>query len=99
MKWMSGGSYNYICYTIENELYKRMHDVELDDLIKDIAELTHDLEWWVSGDTCEETYRKSVDRFKKKWFCGNRKERLKGYIDKEIERTKTELYQMLGVQG
>lgn len=96
---MSGGSYNYICYTIENELYGRMYDTELNDLIKDISELVHDLEWWISGDTNEEAYRTSVNRFKKKWFDGNRKERLKGYIDKELEKTKKELYKMLGVKG
>ena len=56
----------------------------------------HDLEWWISGDTNEEAYRNSVNRFKKKWFNGNRKERLKGYIDKELEKTKKELYKTIG---
>lgn len=41
---MSGGCKNYICYKIENELVGQMHDKELDDLMKDITELAHDLE-------------------------------------------------------
>ena len=40
---MSGGSHNYICWKIEEELVGRMHDAELDDLMNDIAELAHDL--------------------------------------------------------
>lgn len=47
---MSGGSHNYVCYNIENDLCGQMHDRELDDLMKDIAELAHDLEWYDSGD-------------------------------------------------
>ena len=93
---MSGGSHNYICYTIENELCGQMHDAELNDLIKDIVELTHDLEWYDSADYSKEKYKRSVDKFKAKWFKGNRNERLKGYIDKAIEDVREDLYNLLG---
>lgn len=34
---MSGGSHNYVCYRIEEDLYGQMYDEELNDLVKDIA--------------------------------------------------------------
>lgn len=93
---MSGGSHNYICFSIEEELVGKMHDIELDDLMADVAKLAHAVEWMDSGDTCEETYRKEVAAFKKKWFTDSRDERLKGYVDEAIAKLKTELYAMIG---
>lgn len=94
---MSGGSHDYICYKIESELVGQMYDKELDDLMQDIAELAHDVEWHDSGDTCKETYLESVAKFKQKWFKGNREERLKGYIDYSIDNLRSELYNLIGV--
>ena len=34
---MSGGSHNYICYRIEEDLVGQMEDKELDDLMRDIS--------------------------------------------------------------
>lgn len=73
---MSGGSHNYICYRIEDDLCGQMDDDELDDLMEDVAKLAHDLEWWHSGDIGEEDYRKAVAYFKAKWFGENRNKRL-----------------------
>ena len=55
---MSGGSYNYIYATLKDECGNQMHDAEMNDLINDLCEVLHDLEWWQSNDICEETYRK-----------------------------------------
>lgn len=93
---MSGGSYNYIYYTLEEECKGRMHDAEMDDLIADLCDVLHDLEWWQSGDSLEEKYRETLRKFKKKWFNANRKERLKGYIDKQIGVVRRELYELIG---
>jgi len=93
---MSGGSLDYVCYKIEDELVGRMEDAELDDLMKDIVTLTHDLEWYLSNDTGEETYRASVNRFKNKWFKSDRETRLKSYIDERIEKTRQDLLKMVG---
>lgn len=92
---MSGGSHNYICYSIENELCGKMHDAELNDLMSDIVELTHDLEWYDSADYGEKRYRDCVEKFKAKWFKGDRTERLKGYIDKAIEDVRKDLYNLI----
>ena len=96
---MSGGSYNYICYTLEEECKGAMYDAEMNDLIKDLVKVLHDLEWWQSGDTSEEQYRETLAKFKKKWFHGSRKARLKGYIDEQIGIVRSELYELIGEVG
>lgn len=93
---MSGGSHNYICYRIKEELCGYMKDRELDDLVFDIAELAHDLEWWDSADMSEETYRESVRKFKAKWFKADRDARLKGYVDEAVENLRKELQALIG---
>lgn len=93
---MSGGSYDYIYLTLEETCEGQMYDAEMDDLIKDLCKVLHDLEWWQSGDTDEESYRKSLAKFKKKWFQGDRNKRLKGYIDNQIGKVKRSLYQLIG---
>ena len=93
---MSGGSYDYVCYKLSNECEGRMYDAEMNDLIKDLCDLLHDLEWWQSGDTSEECYRKTLAKFKAKWFKGNRKVRLKGYIDEQIGMVRSQLYNLIG---
>jgi hypothetical protein len=95
---MSGGCKNYICYKIENELVGQMHDKELDDLMKDIAELAHDLEWFEDADYSYDIYKATVDKFKNKWFGKSRSERLKDYIDSSIDELKEELYNMIGAK-
>jgi hypothetical protein len=96
---MSGGSHDYICYKIESELVGQMYDTELNDLMQDIAELAHDVEWYDSSDIGKETYLESVRKFKQKWFKGNREERLKGYIDYSIDNLRTEMYNLIGVKN
>lgn len=65
---MSGGSHDYICYAIERELCGQMEDAELNDLMNDIVELSHDLEWYHSADISKENYQESVAKFKKNGF-------------------------------
>ena len=93
---MSGGSHNYICWKIEEELVGRMHDAELNDLIADIAEIAHSLEWAESGDTSIEDYQQDVIKFKQKWFKSSRNERLIGYIEEKIKDTRKELIMLVG---
>lgn len=92
---MSGGSYDYICYKLSNECDGRMYDAEMNDLIKDLCEVLHSLEWWQSGDTSESSYREELSRFKAKWFKGDRQERLKGYIDEQIDIVRSQLYSLI----
>lgn len=93
---MSGGSYDYKYMDLRDYYENSMYDDELNDLIKDLVEVLHDLEWWQSCDICEEDYRETVKRFKNKWFIQSRDERLKKYINKKIEDVKKELLELLG---
>ena len=92
---MSGGSRDYVYHRIKDDLAGKMYDAELDDLMYDIADLAHDVEWYDSGDICEETYRESVAKFKEKWFSTDRTDRLIGYVDTKIDEVKRDLYRMI----
>lgn len=75
---MSGGALDYICFRIE-EIAPKVPDKELRKLTVDFSKLLYELEWYLSGDTSTEDWKKARDAFKKKWF-GNRDERLKSII-------------------
>lgn len=95
---MSGGSYNYIYLSLEDVCAGKMYDEEMNDMIKDLCNVLHALEWWQSCDTSEESYRKCLSEFKAKWFNGDREERLKGYIDEQTNLVRAELYKMIGYE-
>lgn len=61
---MSGGSYGYIYSRLEEECDDRMYDAEMNDMIKDLCEVLHDLEWWRSSDYSEDKYRATLAKFK-----------------------------------
>ena len=78
---MSGGSLNYFYASLEDHVGD-FRDKELDDLVKDLADLFYALEWCESGDTCDGDYREAKDKFKAKWFGkGSRKKRIEKYLE------------------
>ena len=81
---MSGGSHEYVCHDITNKAVGQMHDIELDELMEDVAELLHQVEWWCSGDSDEERYREAAEKFKEKWF-GSRDRDLRTRLRKQLE--------------
>lgn len=87
---MSGGSYSYIYNRVEEECVNRMYDSQLNEMMKDLVKVLHDLEWWQSSDTGEDTYRMAVTKFKKKWFKQTKID-VQKQIESEFERTKDEL--------
>ena len=92
---MSGGHFNYGFYHLD-EYLGHMGDEELNELLEDFKDLLHDLEWYESGDYSVETYRKSVKKFKDKWFKADRSERLERIIGVKVEELKTTLMDMIG---
>lgn len=90
---MSGGSLNYFYSDLEEHVGD-FKDLELDDLVSDLAELFHDREWYLSGDTCEGKWNESRIKFKKKWF--EKYSRI-DRVEKYIEDTKKELLISLGL--
>lgn len=81
---MSGGSFNYKYTDLEHTYGGLMEDAELNEMIVDLSDLLHDLEWYTSGDYGEETYRETVQSFKGKWF-GKRDLRLRELVAKELD--------------
>ncbi len=82
---MSGGSYDYTCFRVKETYENKMFDVELNEMIVDLYQVLHDLEWWKSCDIGEEQYRKTVQVFKDKWF-GERDKNLRGLVVQEFDK-------------
>lgn len=87
---MSGGSYNYMYSRIEDTYVGEMFDSQLNAMMKDLVKVLHDLEWYVSCDYSEDTYRKTVTEFKKKWFRQTKID-VQKQIESKFEETKDEL--------
>ena len=87
---MSGGHLNYFYSTLDDHVGD-FGDKELDELVKDLAELFHDREWFLSGDTGEGSWNEARDAFKAKWFTKHgRQERIEKYLvvmEDEIRKT------------
>jgi hypothetical protein len=92
---MSGGSLDYVCYRVEDAA-NRCPDPEFSDLLKGVADVLHDMEWWMSADIGEEEYLETLGKFKRKWFGGDRAERLRGYVDEELELCRERCYRIVG---
>jgi len=92
---MSGGEYQYMYYKVEDIYCNRMHDAELNELIKDLVPVLQSVEWWQSGDTEEKDYRDIVKEFKEKWFKQDRDVRLKDIISDQCEQLKENLLKMI----
>lgn len=69
-----------------------LDDILLSELVFDVFCVLHSYDWWQSGDTGEDTYRKDVQRFKDKWLKQLTDERIKEIIDDELNVTRGRLY-------
>lgn len=94
---MSGGSMDYIWAKVE-EASDMVSDKEISELLKDLSNLLYDETCYNNGACGEEDYLKTLVWFKQKWFGGNREERLKKYVDEEVDKTKNKLYSLIGVE-
>ena len=90
---MSGGAWDYVSYRVE-ELADKVEDAEIKVLIKDLAELIHDEEWYESGDYSRADYLETLKKFKKKWFKSSRETRIKKIIIEELDRFKNRLIEL-----
>lgn len=89
---MSGGSLNYFYSELESH-DRDFGDLELNELVKDLAQLFHDREWYLSGDICEGRWNEARDDFKQKWFTDiGRQQR----VEQAFDNAKTELLQSFG---
>lgn len=72
-------------------------DVEISELIFDVFCLIHSYDWYASGDTGEDTYRKDVEYFKKKWFGKTAKQRAEKVAGDAIEEFAEGIKKIFGV--
>ncbi len=76
-----------------------MEDKQLSELVFDVLCLIHSADWYLCGDTCEETYRKDVTFFKKKWLKAKPDDLTKAEIDKSVQEFREEMYKTFGLKG
>ena len=79
----------------QSKLARRINPLKdglISELVFDVFCLLHSYDWYESGDTCEETYRKDVKYFKEKWLKQISPERMKEIIEDEISNLREELY-------
>ena len=87
---MSGGHFNYMNFDC---LDGEWRDEELDELFRDLfvgadfsirgyGGLFQTLDFWLSSDICEETYRRKVAEFKAKWMRRTPRDRVEFYQQK-----------------
>ena len=65
---MSGGAFNYEYYRFKDTYSGVTHDTLLDQLIEDLADVLHDLEWYESADYSYGEYIETLEKFKNKWI-------------------------------
>lgn len=65
---MSGGAFEYMCYSIEVMYENELEDDQLNELLLDFCKVLHDLEWYRSDDISQEDYKQTVKQFKEKWL-------------------------------
>ena len=93
---MSGGSLGYFYGELEEHVGD-LGDRELDDMVKDLAELFYAREWYLSGDTNEGKWNEARDAFKEKWFSQDGgQERIKR-IDQCLDAFREEMYKTFGL--
>lgn len=92
---MSGGSLNYFYSQLEDHVGD-FEDKELDELVKDLAELFHDREWYLSADTGIGSWREARDAFKDKWFSEHGRQKR---IERYLEEITDEVREMFGISN
>ena len=94
---MSGGAMDYVYGRIYDLSYQE-NDPIIKKLLIDLSEYLHAEEWWLSGDTCKETYMEERKKFKDKWIKLDSKVNIDEFISEELERVKKELYEALDMK-
>ena len=77
--------------------YNPLEDKMLSEMLWDMFCILHSYDWYASGDTCEETYWKDVEYFKKKWLKMPEHDLARREIEAALEDARQELFKSLGV--
>ena len=74
-----------------------LQDREISKLTWDLLCLIYSFDYYICGDTREETYLEDLKYFKDKWLKPGRKETAKRLVDEECNELRKELYKELGI--
>lgn len=72
-------------------------DMEMSELFFDALCVLHSLDWYLSGDNRESTYRADLEYFKNKWLGKTEKERIEHVIDIAVEGAKDKIKQTFNI--
>ena len=72
-------------------------DKQLSELAYDLFCLLHSLDWYISDDTGEETYKEDLAFFKNKWLKPNAEELTRAEIEKSVSELREDLFKTLGI--
>jgi hypothetical protein len=75
-----------------------LEDKQLSEMLWDMFCILHSYDWYACGDNGEDTYRKDVAYFKKKWLKASSEELVRREIDASLEEARQEIYQSLGIK-
>ena len=73
-------------------------DKMLSELCWDMFCILHSYDWYIEGDTGEETYQEDVKRFKEKWLKVSEEDLVRREIEKALAEAREDLYQVFGVE-
>lgn len=108
---MSGGYWNYTNDSLKNEIFGYSYDKKsalranpfedrlISELVWDVFDLLHAYDWFISGDTCEETYREAVQKFKHRWFGKLETKFIEDFVNEAFAQTRADLLQTLTWKG
>ncbi len=91
---MSGGAMDYVYYKLEVAACET-HDIEIRHLLEDLSKVLRDEEWYYSGDISEERYLETRQAFMDRYFKTDRKDRLREYLEEEINKAKEQLEKLI----
>ena len=76
-----------------------LEDLVISELVFDVFCLLHSYDWYKSGDTCDDTYRNDIKRFKKKWLKTLPASRITEIVEDETNRLREKLYNAFNIEG
>ena len=92
------GKYNYDRSVKQARRSNPMRDKQISELVFDVLCLVYSADWYLSGDTGEDTYREDVQYFKEKWFDVNSYVLAEREINKSIEEAREDLLISFGLK-
>ena len=100
---MSGGHFEYKDMDLKSEIFgygnkpkNVFEDLEISRMVWDMLDLIHAYDWYVSGDTGEESWLKAKAAFKQKWLHAP-EARVRRIIDEALDEARREIYETYGV--